>query len=101
MTSNAGLSIGGGDAISQDLPHNGQGHAQDRKAARRESPAPEVKPSRGHRLVIQQDPVTGEWIYTVTDRDTGEVIARLSREDVARLGLKSDYAAGALVKAKA
>jgi hypothetical protein len=99
MPSNTGLSIGGGDAIGQDPPHNGQ--AQDRKAARRESPAPEAKPSRGHRLVIQQDPVTGAWIYTVTDRDTGEVIARLSREDVARLGLKSDYAAGALVKAKA
>jgi uncharacterized FlaG/YvyC family protein len=51
--------------------------------------------------VIQQDPATGKWIYTVTDRDTGEIIARISREDVAKLGLKADYAAGALVKAKA
>jgi hypothetical protein len=99
MSSNPSLSIGGGDAIGQDPPHNQQ--VPDRNTPRRESPAPEVKPSRGHRLVIQQDPLTGAWIYTVTDRDTGAVIARLTREDVARLGLKADYAAGALVKAKA
>jgi hypothetical protein len=99
MTSNASLSIGGGDAIGQDPPHNQQ--VPDRNTPRRENLAPEVKPSKGHRLVIQQDPVTGAWIYTVTDRDTGKSVARLSWEDVARLGLKSDYAAGALVKAKA
>ena len=51
--------------------------------------------------MIQQDPSTGEWIYTVTDRDSGAVIARLSRADVARLGLKTDYAAGSLIQAKA
>ena len=55
----------------------------------------------GQRLVIQQDPETGECVYTVTDRDTGEVIAQLSREDVARMGGRAGYAAGALVKAKA
>lgn len=37
----------------------------------------------------------------MTDRDTGEIIARISRDEVAKLGLKADYAAGALVKAKA
>jgi hydrogenase maturation factor len=103
MTSTADLSIGGGDAIGADHPHN-QAFA-DPKRSRRKDAAPEdaaqAAPSGGHRLAIQQDPLTGEWIYTVTDRDNGQIVARLTREDVARLGLKSDYAAGALVKAKA
>ena len=45
--------------------------------------------------MIQQDRETGAWIYIVTDRDTGAIIARCSREEVAQLGLKADYAAGA------
>ena len=99
MQSNASLSIGGGDEIGAELPHN-QSSADERRQ-RRQAAEAEVKATHGHRLVIQQDPSTGAWIYTVTDRDSGTVIASLSREDVARLGLKPDYAAGALVQAKA
>lgn len=99
MSSSGSLSIGGGDAIGSESSHTAP--ALDPKRAKRAGADPAPKPNSGHRLVIQQDPITGKWIYTVTDRDTGEIIARISREDVAKLGLKADYAAGALVKAKA
>ena len=99
MSSSGTLSIGGGDAIGSESSHTTP--AFESKKAKRPSSGPEPKPSSGHRLVIQQDRETGAWIYIVTDRDTGAIIARCSREEVAQLGLKADYAAGALVKAKA
>ncbi len=99
MPNTGTLSIGSGDAVGSDSTHTAPSlHA---KRARPAEPDPAPKPNSGHRLVIQQDHETGEWIYTVTDRDTGEVVARIAREDVAQLGLKANYAAGALVKAKA
>lgn len=99
MPSTGTLSIGSGDAVGSDSTHTGP--SLESKRPRRADPALAPKPNSGHRLVIQQDRETGEWVYTVTDRDTGEVIARIAREDVAQLGLKADYAAGALIKAKA
>ena len=99
MPSSGSLSIGGGDAIGSDSSHATPDFESKRSKRVGTEPAP--KPNSGHRLVIQQDRETGQWIYIVTDRDTGEIIAQISREDVAKLGLKADYAAGALVKAKA
>ncbi|HVY34897.1 MAG TPA: hypothetical protein VG960_10795 [Caulobacteraceae bacterium] len=99
MPNSGSLSIGGGEAIGSESPRTPQD--PESKKTKRAAPTPAPKPSSGHRLVIDQDPRTGRWIYTVTDRDTGEIIARISREDVAKLGLKTDYAAGALIKAKA
>lgn len=99
MSSNGSLSIGGGEAIGSESSRTPQ-EPESRKS-RRAGAAPAPKPNSGHRLVIDQDPRTGRWTYTVTDRDTGEIIARISRDEVAKLGLKADYAAGALVKAKA
>ena len=40
-------------------------------------------------------------VYTVIDRASGAVVARVSREDVTQLGQKPDYAAGALIRVKA
>jgi hypothetical protein len=100
MPTNATLSVGrGGDSLGSDSSPNSR--TIERKKPKPASPEPAPRPSSGHRLIIQQDQATGEWIYTVTDRDTGAVIARISREEVAKLGLKPDYAAGALIKAKA
>lgn len=99
MSNNGPLSIGGGDAIGSESSHATPGFEPRR--AKRPGPDPAPKPKAGHRLVIQQDRDTGEWIYIVTDRDTGAIIARISREEVARLGLKADYTAGALVQATA
>ena len=99
MANNGPLSIGGGDAVSADSSHSGPGG--DGHRPRRE-PAAEPPPvDHGQRLVIQQDPRTGEWLYTVIDRDSGQVVSRVTRESVARMGAQASYAAGALIKAKA
>lgn len=54
----------------------------------------------GQRLIIQEDGDTGSFIYTVIDRASGAVVAQTSREEVARMSQKPDYAAGSLIRAK-
>jgi hypothetical protein len=93
------LSVGGGEAIGHDAPHGGPGYEQHRQ--RRPAPEPEADAGSGQRLVIQQDARTGAYVYTVTDRDSGQVVAQVAREDVAKMADKAGYAAGSLIKAKA
>lgn len=72
---------------------------------RQPAPAPEPEPTAapdpGQRLIIQELETTGDFVYTVIDRASGTVVARASREEVTRMGTRPDYAAGALIKAKA
>jgi hypothetical protein len=58
-------------------------------------------PDCGHRLVIQEDKATGQYLYMVIDRATGAVVAQTPREDVARMSQRADYTAGSLIRAKA
>jgi hypothetical protein len=86
--------------------HGSEGHAPNPRglprrpaeAADGESPAPPADP--GQRLVIEET-ADGGLVYTVIDRASGAVVARTSREDVALMSGKPDYAAGALIRAKA
>jgi hypothetical protein len=52
----------------------------------------------GQRLIIQEVGDTGEFIYTVINRANGEIVAKSSREEVAQMGQKPDYAAGSLIR---
>lgn len=63
--------------------------------------APEAPPAAdpGQRLVIEE--TDGGLVYTVIDRASGAVVARTSREEVARMGGRPDYAAGALIRTTA
>jgi hypothetical protein len=65
------------------------------------APQPETPPPADpdQRLVIEE--TDGALVYTVIDRATGAVVARTSREDVARMGAQADYAAGALIRTTA
>ena len=76
-----------------------------RFAGRRRVPAPEPEPAplydHEQRLVIQEVGDTGAFVYTVIDRASGQVVAQASREEVARMSERADYAAGSLIKAKA
>ena len=68
------------------------------------TPSPEeaaAAPDPGHRLVIQEDKATGEYLYMVIDRATGAVVAQTPREEVTRMSQRADYTAGSLIKAKA
>jgi hypothetical protein len=72
---------------------------------RQPAPAPEPEapaaPDPGQRLIIQETETVGQFVYTVIDRASGAVVARASREEVTRMGTRPDYAAGALISAKA
>lgn len=65
------------------------------EAAAEETPTPDA----GQRLMIRA--VGDSYVYTVVDRGSGQVVTQVSRDEVAHMGEKADYAAGALIKAKA
>ena len=43
----------------------------------------------------------GVFIYKILDRETGEVVRQLPRDEVARIGERSSYAAGAVIDTRA
>lgn len=63
--------------------------------------APQVKNSvqtaPDLRLVIEEDPISGAYIYKTLDRRTGEVVQQLPREDVLRLKDAPVYVPGQVV----
>lgn len=50
-----------------------------------------------YRLIIEQGARKGVFIYKVLDRETGEVVRQLPREEVIRLKEEKGYAAGAVI----
>lgn len=62
-----------------------------------EPPAASAEPQPGDlRLVIEQDEVSGTFIYKTVDRRTGETLQTLPREDVLRLKHAAVYDPGAV-----
>lgn len=53
------------------------------------------------RLIIEEDPATGSYIYKTLDRRTGEVVHQFPIEKVLRLKDGEDYSAGAIITARA
>jgi flagellar protein FlaG len=47
-----------------------------------------------YRLVIEEDPVTGSFIYKTLDRRTGEVVNQFPREQLLRLRDSEAYSPG-------
>lgn len=88
--------------------HGSEGHAANPRGVLRktatateaeaEAPAPAADP--GQRLIIEET-ADGGLVYIVIDRASGAVLARTSRDDVAQMSQKADYAAGTLIRAKA
>lgn len=66
-----------------------------------ERPAPAVQDQADFRLVIEEDPNTGSFIYKTLDRRTGEIVNQWPREQVLRLRQEAAYRAGAIISAKA
>jgi flagellar protein FlaG len=54
-----------------------------------------------YKLVIEQGAQKGVFIYKVLDRETGEVVRQLPREEVIRLKDQNGYAAGAVINTTA
>ncbi|MBC6980600.1 hypothetical protein H8B08_02435 [Caulobacter sp. 17J80-11] len=57
--------------------------------------------SSDYRLVIEQDPESGTFIYRTVDRRTGEVVQQLPREELLKWRRDPAYVAGSLIAAKA
>ena len=51
------------------------------------------------RLVIEEDQVSGTFVYKTLDRRTGEVVKQLPREEVVRLKETPDYEPGDVIDA--
>lgn len=75
-------------------------------------PAPQVRPSpppevalplkprvdqANLRLVIEQDPDSGSFVYKTINRETGEVVLQLPRDELLRLRDHVDYHPGVVV----
>jgi flagellar protein FlaG len=52
------------------------------------------------RLVIEEDTITGSYVYKTVDRQTGEIVAQIPREDVLQMR-ERNYAAGDLIRTRA
>src|ERR1700757_2875894 len=87
-------SIGTGSHSSDQRPSKPARPVQERPAEAEVAP-----PDAGQRLTIRAE--GDSYIYTVLDRRRGEVVAQVSHDEVAHMGERAGYAAGALIKAKA
>lgn len=54
-----------------------------------------------YRLVIEEGPRSGSFIYKTMDRLTGEIVKQFPREQVIDLMRSTDYSAGAVIDTKA
>ena len=61
----------------------------------------EADQSARYRLVIEEGPRAGAFIYKTLDRVTGEVVRQLPREQVIELMRASDYSAGRVIDTSA
>ena len=51
-------------------------------------------------LVIKSGTQAGVFVYTILDRASGQVMAQIPREDVAKLAARPDYEAGQILDTK-
>jgi len=64
-------------------------------SAPKEKPAVAKGPQPGDlRLVIEEDPVSGAYVYKTVDRRTGDVLQQFPREDVLRFRQAEHYDPG-------
>lgn len=54
-----------------------------------------------YRLVIEEGPLAGSFIYKTMDRVTGEVVKQMPREQVVDLMRAASYSAGSVIDTKA
>ena len=66
-----------------------------------ELPAPKalanIEASANYRLLIEEGPRKGSFVYKTLDSETGEVIRQFPREQLVRLAEQSDYNKGAVI----
>ncbi|HEV7227373.1 hypothetical protein [Brevundimonas sp.] len=61
----------------------------------------EAEEAARYRLVIEEGPSAGSYVYKTLDRVTGEVVRQLPREQVVQLMQGGDYASGSVIDTSA
>lgn len=61
----------------------------------------EAEQAARYRLVIEEGPSAGSYIYKTLDRLTGEVVRQVPREQVVDLMKGADYASGSVIDTRA
>ncbi|WP_428150022.1 flagellar protein FlaG [Brevundimonas sp.] len=54
-----------------------------------------------YRLIIEEGPTQGTFVYKTLDSATGEVVRQFPREQVLRMAERGDYSAGGLIDTSA
>jgi|APLak6261693694_1056211.scaffolds.fasta_scaffold16608_2 flagellar protein FlaG len=54
-----------------------------------------------YRLVIEQGPRAGSFVYKTLDRETGEIVRQMPSEEVLKLRQSDDYGVGAVINTTA
>ena len=95
MQSNARIEPAGAVAIQPAAASTASGDFH-------ESPfAQEAERAARYRLVIEEGPQSGSFIYKTLDRVTGEVVKQLPREQVVNLMQETRYSAGSVIDTEA
>lgn len=77
--------------VAETSPQTGTGDNADSRAAA------DAERLAQYRLVIEEGPRAGSFIYKTLDRETGEVVRQLPREEVVSLGRQENYDLGAVI----
>ena len=60
-------------------------------------PTPDVEEAAQYRLVIEEGPTLGSFIYKTLDSTTGEIVRQFPREQLLRLAEARKYDAGSVI----
>ena len=91
MQSNARIDPIGAVAVQPAAASTASGDFQDSRFAQ------EAERAARYRLVIEEGPQAGSFIYKTMDRVTGEVVKQLPREQVVDLMRGGSYSSGAVI----
>ncbi len=87
------LSVNG--PLSAPAPTTANGEFNESRARQ------EAEQAARYRLIIEEGPTVGTYIYKTLDSATGEVVRQFPREEVLKLSENGGYAAGALIDTSA
>jgi flagellar protein FlaG len=93
MNGNAKVSLGAPISATASSASAGGGF-QDRSAR-------DAERSAQYRLVIEEGPSQGTFVYKILDRTTGEVVRQLPREQVVELMRRDNYSSGSVIDTNA
>ncbi|CAN7405982.1 flagellar protein FlaG [Brevundimonas sp. LjRoot202] len=95
MENNARIDPIGATAVQPAAASDAGGDFHDSRFAQ------EAERAARYRLVIEEGPHSGSFIYKTLDRITGEVVKQLPREQVVDLMQAVQYSAGSVIDTKA